>query len=121
MSSIFYIHWNEEECLQHVRELRAAGWSVGCHWSTQTHARIEPLPDALVISLERLPSHGRVVAEWFWEAKKRRHIPIVFVGGETDKVAAARVRFPKATFCARSRVTRVLRAALAARAARGRE
>ena len=35
-----------------------------------------------MISLDRLPSHGRAVAEWLWEAKKRQHIPIVFLGGQ---------------------------------------
>lgn len=112
MSSVFYIHWNREECVEHVRELREAGLSVESHWSTQTHARIDPLPGALVISLERLPSHGRAVAEWFWEAQKRRHIPIVFVGGQADKVAAMRSVFPRARFCSRDDLPRLLKTAL---------
>ncbi len=58
------------------------------------------LPDLMVISLDRLPSHGRAVAEWVWEAKKRQHIPILFCGGEPDKVAATKAKFPKAIYCA---------------------
>ena len=34
-----------------------------------------------MISLERLPSHGRAVAKWLWSAQYRRVIPVVFVGG----------------------------------------
>jgi hypothetical protein len=57
------------------------------------------LPDVAVISLERLPSHGRAVAEWLWEAKKRQHIPIIFAGGEPAKVQTTRDKFPRAHFC----------------------
>jgi hypothetical protein len=89
MASIFYLHWNEEELAPRVVALLAEGHEVRCHWST-----VEPpkwgdyLPDAVVISLDRLPSHGRAVAEWIWEAKKRQTIPILFAGGEADKVKA---------------------------------
>jgi hypothetical protein len=57
------------------------------------------LPDVLVISLARLPSHGRQVARWFWETKARRAVPIVFVGGTADKVEATRARFATAIYC----------------------
>ena len=67
------------------------------------------MPDALVISLDRLPSHGRAVAEWFWEAKKRRSIPLIFVGGAPDKVERTREKFPEALFCDRSALRDVLR------------
>ncbi len=57
---------------------------------------------AFVISLERLPSHGRVFAE-------RRHIPIVFAGGAEEKVAVARREFPQATFCTPEGLTETVR------------
>jgi hypothetical protein len=100
MPTVFYVHWNEEELTGRVRALEAAGYRVLSHSSTSQHARLaEPYPDAVVISLDRLPSHGRAIAEWFWEAKKRQAIPIVFEGGAQEKVAATRARFPKARFC----------------------
>lgn len=109
MSNIFYIHWNEAECAQHMRDIGSAGHTVTCHWSTQAHAKIgEPL-GALVISLERLPSHGRAVADGFWAAKKRQATPIVFVGGEPSKVDAIREKFPRALFCTRERLMDVLK------------
>ena len=63
MSRLFYVHWNEEECRVHACQLESAGHAVDIHWSTQNHTKIEPGIDGLVISLDRLPSHGRAVAE----------------------------------------------------------
>lgn len=99
MARVFYIHFSRAEALLTVRALLAAGHSVRCHFSTDDVAKLAPLPEALVISLDRLPSHGRRYAQWFWEAKKRRSIPIVFIGGTGEKVAAARREFPAARFC----------------------
>jgi hypothetical protein len=101
MSRLFYIHWNERELQERILPLAEAGHDVGGHWSTEETADLRSsLPDALIVSLDRLPSHGRAYAEWLWEAKSRRQIPIVFVGGKPDKVAAAREKFPEARFCA---------------------
>jgi DNA-binding NarL/FixJ family response regulator len=100
MAKVFLVHWNEAECVALASALRRGGHEVVIHWSTETGAPLkDALPDVLVISLDRLPSHGRAVAEWLWEAKKRQHIPIVFAGGEPAKVQATRNSFPKARFC----------------------
>jgi len=100
MAKVFYVHWNEAELQERLAPLKKAGYDLAAHWSTETHTRFgETLPDAVVISLDRLPSHGRVVAEWFVEAKKRQHIPIIFSGGQPDKVKAAKAKFPQAIFC----------------------
>jgi hypothetical protein len=108
MSDVFYVHWNEPEAMQRARALRLAGHRVRVHWSTQTGAKVDPLPDVLVVSLDRLPSHGRAVAEWMGEARKRQHVPIVFAGGSAEKVAATRARFPHATFCSPDELPRAL-------------
>ncbi len=109
MARIFYVHWNQEELEPRVAALRAAGHDVIAHASTETVAKIaEPYPDAVVISLDRLPSHGRAVAEWFWEAKKRQGIPILFAGGQPHKVAATRHKFPHAFFCATEELPAIL-------------
>jgi hypothetical protein len=85
------------------------------HWSTERAARIDPLPDALVVSLDRLPSHGRSVAEWMVEAKKRRSVPVLFAGGTADKAEVARRQFPHAAFCATSDLVTALARLLAER------
>ena len=45
------------------------------HWADGEGMRADSVPEVLVISLERLPSHGRAVAKWLWSAQYRRAIP----------------------------------------------
>ena len=105
MARVFLLHWNQAEGEDRAAPLRAAGHTVSLHWSTETTPALkDSLPDVAVISLDRLPSHGRAVAEWLWEAKKRQHIPIIFAGGESAKIAATRVRFPKALYCSTAKL-----------------
>ena len=109
MARVAYIHWHEAELAERLKPLRAAGHDVIGHWSSEEHAPLKDFdPQALVISLDRLPSHGRAVAEWFWEARKRQMIPLIFAGGALEKVAATKAKFPKASFCTREEVTSVL-------------
>ena len=109
MARIFYVHWNESEASERMASMTEAGHDVRAHWSTDSSPSLKSeLPDAVVISLDRLPSHGRAVAEWFLEAKSRRHIPIVFEGGKPNKVAVAREKFPEAQFCEMGQAANVL-------------
>ena len=109
MARIFYVHWNEGEALERIAPMTEVGHDVRVHWSTDSSPSLKgELPDAVVISLDRLPSHGRAVAEWFREAKSRRHIPIVFEGGKPDKVLVAREKLPEARFCETGRVADML-------------
>ena len=86
MKKIFFIHFNEAELKEKIAPLKKAGYKVDFHFSTETVADLKNnLPDVLVISLDRLPSHGKAYAEWMWEAKKRQHIPIVFYGGKPKR------------------------------------
>jgi hypothetical protein len=100
MASVLYLHWDKDEAQAAAKALRAAEHSVRLHWSTEDHAKVPETTEACVTSLDRLPSHARAVAEWFWEAKKRQIKPLVFVGGEADKVGATRRKFPIAAYCA---------------------
>lgn len=108
MMAIYYVHWNEVEAKAHAAELAGAGYRIQCHASAVETLRLEELPDVLVVSLDRLPSHGRAVAEWFRTAKQRRAIPLLFVGGAAEKVAATRARFPEAVFCGRGELPAAL-------------
>ncbi len=111
MARLFYVHWNKEEALETVRVLRAAGHAVQYHFDTAAEAwkllRATP-PDALLISLARLASHGREVARVATESKKLRALPLIFVGGEPEKVVRARQQFPAARFCAAEDLAAVL-------------
>jgi len=109
MAKILYVHWNEAELEARVAPLKAAGHKVLGHWNQEEHATIgKVLPDAVVISLDRLPSHGRALAEWFWEAKKRQHIPLLFAGGKPEKCEETRSKFPKAGYCGTDGVVEAL-------------
>lgn len=97
--NVFLVHWNEQELAEHASALEREGHRVRGHFSTEWFEKWgEYLPDAVVVSLDRLPSHGRQVAEWFWEAKYRRSIPVLFVGGEPAKIEAIQSKFPAAVF-----------------------
>jgi len=118
MASMLYVHWNRQEALARAAAFQEAGHVVQCHHATEQRLKLaEALPDVVVISLDRLPSHGRAVAEWFVEAKKRRHIPLLFTGGAPDKVAATKSRFPEAHFAPTEQALGAIELALAASAA----
>lgn len=109
MPSVYLVHWNEAEADDRAAALTKAGYTVTSHWAEGSTPKLpDPLPDAVVISLDRQPSHGSAIAEWVWEAKKRQHVPIVFAGGKPDKVAVTREKFPKAAFCATEDVAATL-------------
>src|SRR5262245_11084752 len=102
MGRVGYAPWRQEEGKPPVCALEGAGHEVLFHFTQNadppTWKRMkEWLPEAMVISLARLPSHGRKVVEWFWEAKSRRSVPVLFVGGEPEKVAVAKQAFLRET------------------------
>lgn len=110
MLSLFYIHFNEAELQQRLYQLTGAGLQVSGHWSTEQVAKFTgELPDIFVVSLDRLPSHGKQYVQWLWEAKKRQHIPVIFVDGKPDKVETTKEKFPKAIFCTSKDLTAVIK------------
>lgn len=74
--------------------------------------RLAP-PDAVVIDLSRVPSHGREVGVALRAAKATRLVPLVFVGGEPDKLARVKQVLPDATFCSWANLASALKRALA--------
>jgi CheY-like chemotaxis protein len=112
MARIFYVHWHKDEALEAVAALRAGGHKVDYHWNSGAEAwrliRHTP-PDALVISLARLPSHGRAVAQVTIQSRRLRELPIIFVDGAPEKIAATRLKFPNALYCKQIELKRLLR------------
>jgi hypothetical protein len=114
MARVFYVHWDKDEAMAGARGLREAGHSV--RYEAEDGANVwkelkKSRPDALVVSLAKLPSHGRRVAAATLENKSLAEIPVIFVGGEDEKVAETRKLFPAATYCSwaqlRDRIQRV--------------
>lgn len=116
MKRALLIHWNGAETAQRAGWLRAAGYEAACHsdqGSTVTRHLREHDPNVVVIDLSRLPSHGRAVATVLRQQKATRHLPLVFVGGHPEKVAAVKQLLPDATYTEWDRIGAALKKALA--------
>ncbi len=110
------VHWKQDEVPERARRLEEAGFEVdGAVPGTSIGVKQlrEDPPLAFVIDLGRLPSHGREVAFSVRESKALRAIPIVFVGGAEEKVAALRALLPDATYAAWEEIAAALREAIA--------
>lgn len=115
MPRVRLIHWNEAEAKERADRLRAAGYQAeyapfgpGSMRGLRTRR-----PSALVIDLGRLPSHGRAVACEVRAAKATRDIPLVFVDGAAEKVAAMRAILPDAVYTTWRGIRGALKRALA--------
>ena len=102
MARVLLIHWNRAEATERAKRLRAARHQVVIHSEEGGGPALRALrddpPDTVVIDLGRLPSQGREVGAWLRRQKATRHVPLVFVGGATEKVAQTRKLLPDATY-----------------------
>lgn len=99
--TLFMIHWNDDEAEEYAALLRDAGWHVEIEAEEGDRAcrRIkEDQPDAIVIYLLRLPSHGRHTAQHLHSVNATRNIPIIFVGGSEAIVEKTLAAVPSAIF-----------------------
>src|ERR1700722_17654917 len=114
MACVGLSHWRAEEDKPLLTVLKAAGHSVEYRERMASYREVrDKPPDAIVIDLSRLPSHGRELAVFFRGAKSTRFVPIVFVGGEPEKVAGVQRVLPDAVYTPASRLRGALSKALA--------
>ena len=100
MTKAFLIHWNEVEAKERLAQLRKLGFAATYKPFTPEvwkALRASP-PDAIVIDLSRLPSHGRDVAMSLRSTKSTRQVPIVFVDGDLEKVRHIKAQLPDAVY-----------------------
>jgi len=112
MAQVRLFHWRAEEAKPLIAMLRAAGYTVDYPGDTVNgnfRAMRERQPVAAVIDLTRMPSHGRYVAAAIRTTKSLRHIPIVFVDGDPEKVDRIRKEYPDATYTPRVKLAAALR------------
>ncbi len=104
------VHWNAAEAWPRVEQLGAAGYAVDYDADSDDLLRgvRAAAPVAFVIDLGRLPSHGTEIALAFRLRKATRDIPLVFVGGEADKIAKVRAVLPDAAYTTWGRIRSVL-------------
>ncbi len=117
MAHVVLVHWNSEEAAERAQRLRKGGHSVNVVHDAERRNdyrawRDDP-PDAFVIDLSRLPSHGCAIGGYIRDVKALRSRPIVFVGGEKDKVERAKRLLPDAAYTDWERIRSTLRRAIA--------
>ena len=96
------IHWKEEEAAERAERIAACGYQVDSETPRDGSAlRVlsKSPPRAVVIDLTRLPSQGRDVALALRTSAATRHVPIVFVEGEPEKVARTKASSPQNVSC----------------------
>jgi CheY-like chemotaxis protein len=118
MARILLVHWNAGEVAERRERLRQLGYAVDTHWQHDaggdlTRSITRTPPEAIVIDLGRLPSHGRAIATWLRERKALRRVPIVFVPGDAEKTARVRAAFPDATYASWAALAKALPKAIA--------
>jgi len=116
MRRVRLIHWNAAEAKERAERLESLGYVVDCavpRGAAFLRELREQPPAAVVIDLERLPAQGRDMGLAVRHQKATRHLPLVFLGGEAEKVARARKLLPDATYATWGRVKSALRRAIA--------
>lgn len=116
MSRIQLLHWNANEAGVYLELLRANGYDV--QYNDQFRPGMmrswrESPPDAFVIDLSRLPSHGREIATALRQSPALRRVPIVFCEGAEDKVRRIQIELPDAMYSKRATLRADLKRAIA--------
>ena len=109
------IHWKPVEVLDNVKNLRSAGYEVANEVlgpASFKEMRENP-PDAVVIDLSRIPSQGRDVGLGIRKFKSTRHVPLVFVEGDPDKVKRIQKLLPDAVYTTWDRILEEIDQAIA--------
>ena len=110
------IHWNDVEVAERGERLRTAGYKV--EYRVPSPSSLRKLSggevDAFVIDLGRMPSQGRDVAVLLRKREATRRVPIVFVGGEPEKVERTRQVIPDAVYTSWDEIEGDLESAIAA-------
>lgn len=102
MARVALIHWNAADGERRAELLRRLGHETLRVLPEGGAVGLKPFlaapPDAFVIDLDRLPSQGRAVAVLLRQRKATRAAPLVFAGGEPDKVRGVRRLLPDAAY-----------------------
>jgi hypothetical protein len=115
MARIRLLHWKQEECAPRAERLRALGYDVDATklMSASMKEFRENPPDAVVIDLGRLPSHGREVGVFLRGSKSTRLIPLIFVEGDPEKLTKIKEALPDARYTTYAKIGPVLEDVLA--------
>jgi hypothetical protein len=119
MPRVRIVHWKAPQAGPLVEACRGGGFEVGYEdlkFSDLARRIRQNPPDALVIDLTCLPSQGRESAIYLRRTQYARHIPLIFVDGDPEKVEQVRQQLPDANYTAsipRTRLAAIIKAACA--------
>lgn len=116
MKRVRLIHWRPAEAADKVARLTAARYAVDLELPAgpafMRELRQDP-PDVIVIDLDRLPAQGRDLGLAVRHYRTTRHLPLVFAGGDRQKVAGIEKMLPDAVYTSWERIRSAVRHALA--------
>ena len=98
---LFLVHWNATEAEEQASKIRSDGWNVEVEAEDGARAGKlirENSPDAAVLNLTRLSSHGCETAIYLRSVKATRDVPIIFVDGREEVVEKTRAKIPDAVY-----------------------
>ena len=110
-NKLFLVHWNAAEAEQLAEGLRAEGWQVDVEAEDGQRACrriLADLPLAVLVSLARLPSHGRKTAAYLRTRPGGATLPILFVGGTGETRQKTLEAVPDARFMSPDGLTEAL-------------
>lgn len=105
------IHWRAVEAEERARQISSLGYRVFTE-APAGAAFLKELqqcpPAAIIIDLSRLPAQGRDLALMVRHSKATRQIQIIFVDGESEKVARIKELLPDAVYTTWGEIDRIL-------------
>jgi hypothetical protein len=114
MALVRLFHWRAAEAEPLIDEIRKAGYEVD-YPGDQPQSGLRSIREggyhALVIDLTRKPSYGRYLGVEIRAQKATRHLPIVYVDGDPEKVERIREALPDALFTSRAKLGAALKKA----------
>jgi CheY-like chemotaxis protein len=114
MSRVRLLHWNAAEASPTKEFLTQAGFQVEydpTYSSALMREWRQNPPTVFVIDLSRLPSHGLEIAIALRQSPKTKQVPIIFCGGETEKLKRIREALPDAVYCSAKNLVKTIKAA----------
>ena len=118
MARVLLVHWKPAEAGPLIAALRRVGHEprlLSPDGMPPLRALASDPPEAIVIDLGRLPSHGRAVATALRQQPATRAVPLLFLEGDPEKTARVKALLPDATYTRARGLGGALRRALAAR------
>jgi hypothetical protein len=115
MSLVRLICWKEDLARERAALLKAARLDVDAsplNTSRLIGRIMENPPSAIVIDLDRMPSHGLAVGVVLRRSASTRQIPLVFAGGAEEKSSRIREQLPDAVFTSWSAIGPAVRRAV---------